>query len=97
MDPEIGMAARRYIISDYAGNKEAEMLERFIEAIAYPGVGSVPRQNIKDVGRQGKTARGVRRGIRCPSQSYGCVDANGGRGEARKQLSRHLNVRLFDF
>ena len=37
-DPEVAEAVRKYLIAYYAGNKEAEMMERSMEAIAYMGV-----------------------------------------------------------
>ena len=100
VDPEIGMAVRRYLISYYAGNKEAEMLERLIEAIAYVGVGSGLDKilTVNDVGRKSKTARGV-----LDKAVFGAQASRMGASiltveeEARKQLSRHLYARLCDF
>ena len=62
-DPELAEAVRKYLISYYAGNKDAEMMERSVEAIAYMGVGAGLDKVLvlRDTGKKWKTARSILR------------------------------------
>ena len=59
VDADIAAEVRRYLVAYYAGNKEAEMLERALEAISFLqlGLGIDKILVIKDDGRMGKTAK----------------------------------------
>ena len=90
VDPELAAIVRKYLVSYYAGNKGAEMLERALEALAFLGVGDGLDKIlvIKDVGRKGKTARGVLRKTVFGSRSSQCsATILTTEEEARKQLS----------
>ena len=100
VDDEVATVVRKYLISYYAGNKQTEMMERALEAIAYLGLaeGLDKVLVIKDTGRKGKTARAVLRktvfGTRASQVGPGILTVD---DEARKQLSQHLFARLIDF
>ena len=100
VDPDLAERVRKYLIGYYAGNREAEMLERAMEALAFLGLGHGLDRIlvIKDVGRKGKTARSVLRqttfGSRASRLSASILITE---EEARKQLSQHLYARVLDF